>query len=97
MGQRLYYVYILANTSRSVLYTGITNNLERRLNEHRKGLNKGFTRKYNVHDLMYYETFDRPMQAIKREKKIKKWYRYQKEALIRKHNPEWKDLSGRFL
>jgi putative endonuclease len=97
MGQRRYYVYILANTSRRVLYTGVTNNLKRRLNEHRKGLNKGFTKKYNVHDLMYYEVYDRPMQAIKREKRIKKWYRYQKDALISNINPEWNDLSGRFM
>lgn len=97
MGQRLYYVYILANTSRRVLYTGVTNNLKRRLDEHRKGWNKGFTKKYNVHDLMYYEVVDRPMQAIKREKRIKKWYRYQKDALISNNNPEWTDLSGRFL
>lgn len=97
MGKRYYYVYILANTSRKVLYTGVTNNLKKRLIEHRTRVNKGFSYRYNVHDLMYFETFDRPMEAIRREKRIKKWYRYQKDALISRHNPKWEDLSGRFL
>ena len=94
MGCKKYYVYILANNRRNVLYTGVTNNLHRRLNEHRNGINKGFTKKYNLHYLMHYECFTSILKAIKREKQIKKWYRHQKDALIERSNPEWKDLSG---
>ena len=97
MGQRLFYVYILPDQNRNVLYTGVTNNLKRRLLEHRAGTNYGFTRKYNIHYLMHYETFTRIMPAIKREKQIKKWYRKQKDALFTKGNPEWKDLAGDFM
>lgn len=94
MGARTFYVYILANSSRKVLYLGVTNNLQRRLEEHQSGLNKEFTKRYNVHYLMYYETLSKAMQAIKREKQIKKWYRYQKDELITRFNPEWKDLTN---
>ncbi|NQT76565.1 MAG: GIY-YIG nuclease family protein [Bacteroidetes bacterium] len=94
MGSKKYYVYILANNHRKVLYTGVTNNLHRRLYEHRNGINEGFTKKYNVHYLMHYECFVSILKAIKREKQIKKWYRHQKDALISKNNPEWKDLTG---
>ena len=94
MGYKKYYVYILANNRRNVLYTGVTNNLQRRLNEHRNGINKGFTKRYNVHYLMHYECFASILEAIKREKQIKKWYRHQKDTLIERSNPEWKDLSG---
>lgn len=93
MGIRIFYVYILANSSRNVLYLGVTNNLKGRLQEHRSGLNKGFTKRYNVHYLMYYETFSRAMSAIKREKQIKKWYRKQKDDLIASFSPEWRDLT----
>lgn len=93
MGGRTFYVYILANSHRNVLYLGVTNNLKRRLKEHRDGINKGFSKRYNVHYLMYYEAFSRVRPAIKREKQIKKWYRHQKDALISNFNPEWKDLS----
>ena len=96
MGTRLFYVYILANASRNVLYLGVTNNLKRRLHEHRNGVNKGFTKRYNVYYLMYYETYSRVIPAIKREKQIKKWYRKQKNDLISSFNPEWKDLSEDF-
>jgi putative endonuclease len=92
--ERKFYVYILANRHRNVLYVGVTNNLKRRLFEHRNNVNKCFTSRYNVHDLMHYEVFERIILAIKREKQIKKWYRYQKDALISKSNPEWRDLSG---
>lgn len=96
MGVKTFYVYILANESRKVLYTGISNNLKRRLEEHRNGLNKGFTYRYNVHYLMYYEKYYKAIPAIKREKQIKKWYRKRKDTLIEKMNPEWKDLTGDF-
>jgi putative endonuclease len=97
MHYRTYYVYILANKHRNVIYTGVTNNLKRRISEHRDNINKCFTSKYNVHYLIYYETFSSIVKAIKREKQIKKWYRYQKDALISKNNPEWKDLTGDIL
>ncbi len=71
MHYRTYYVYILANKHRNVLYTGVTNNLCRRLSEHRNKLNNGFTKKYNVHYLMHYECFTNILKAIKREKQIK--------------------------
>ena len=94
MGNKIYSVYILSNSNRNVLYTGVTNNLKRRLIEHRTGVNNSFSKRYNVHYLMYYESFSNILMAIKREKQIKKWYRYQKEALIEKANPGWRDLSG---
>ncbi len=97
MHYRTYYAYILANKHRNVLYTGVTNNLKRRIPEHRDNINKCFTSKYNVHYLIYYETFSSIVKAIKREKQIKKWYRHQKDALINKNNPEWKDLTGDIL
>jgi len=97
MGPRVYYVYILSNRNRKVLYTGVTNNLKRRLIEHREEINNGFTKRYNVHFLMHYESFPRIIMAIKREKQIKKWYRYQKDVLIHKNNPEWRDLSEDIL
>ncbi len=87
-----YYVYIVASDHRT-LYTGVTNDLERRLFEHREGLVEGFTRKYNCHRLVYFEQADDPMAAIVREKQIKAWSRRKKLALIETVNPEWKDLS----
>ena len=76
------------------LYTGVTGDLERRLFEHREGLVRGFTHKYNCHRLVYFEEFDDPMAAIVREKQIKSWARWKKLALIERRNPEWKDLSA---
>ncbi len=87
-----YWVYIMASDHRT-LYTGVTNDLERRLFEHREGLTKGFTKKYNVHRLVYFEEADHPMTAIVREKQIKGWDRAKRVALIEERNPEWKDLS----
>ena len=90
----MYFVYILANWNDSVLYIGITNNLERRLYEHRNGLADGFTKKYNVHKLVYYEYTNEAYSAISREKQLKGWNRAKKNALIAKMNPEWRDLSA---
>jgi putative endonuclease len=87
-----YYVYILANKKNGVLYIGVTNNLVRRIYEHKKGMTDGFTKKYNVKNLVYYETHSEINEAIKREKQMKKWYRKWKIELIEKSNPEWKDL-----
>jgi len=75
------------------LYTGVTNDLERRVFEHKVGLVPGFAKKYNCHRLVYYEESSRPMDAIVREKQIKAWRREKRVALIEALNPEWKDLS----
>lgn len=88
-----YYVYILASKKNGTLYIGVTNNLERRIYEHKNGLVKGFTKKYKVHLLVYYEHFDHIQYAIIKEKQMKKWKRQWKINLIEEHNPEWKDLS----
>ena len=87
-----YYVYILANRSRT-LYTGVTNNLIRRIYEHKQKLIAGFTQKYNIDRLVYYEETSDIKAAITREKQIKGWLRAKKIALIESMNPEWKDLS----
>jgi putative endonuclease len=90
MGQ--YFVYILTNKYNKVLYVGVTNNLIRRVYEHKNKLISGFTSKYNVNKLVYYESFPSVFDAIKREKEIKGWKREKKVALINSFNPEWKDL-----
>jgi len=87
-----YYVYIMTNKSRT-LYTGVTNNLMRRVYEHKNKLVKGFTSKYNIQRLAYYESTPDVYSALKREKQIKGWLRAKKIALIESMNPEWKDLS----
>ena len=86
-----YYVYILVNNS-GTLYTGVTNNLERRIHEHRNEP-RGFTRKYRVNRLLYYEVADEIRSAIAREKEIKGWRRAKKLRLIESLNPAWADLS----
>jgi putative endonuclease len=94
-GQRMktYYVYIVASASRT-LYTGVTNNLERRALQHRTKLRQGFTARYNVSRLVYYEDCGDIRAAISREKQIKGWVRARKVALIESVNRDWKDLSG---
>jgi len=87
-----YYVYILASKRNGTLYTGITNDLKRRLYEHKNNLIAGFTQKYNIHLLVYCERHDTPATAITREKQIKKWNRQWKINLIEKDNPNWVDL-----
>ncbi len=89
-----YYVYIMTNKSNVVLYTGVTNNLKRRVKEHKDKVNEGFTKRYNVTKLVYFETFSDPALAIKREKQIKAGPRKKKIELVERINPEWKDLSG---
>lgn len=88
-----YYVYLLTNWNDRVLYTGVTNDLQRRLYEHKHELIDGFTKKYHVHKLVYFETTTDVRAAIEREKQIKSWSRADKNALIKKANPDWKDLS----
>lgn len=87
------YVYILTNKNNTTLYTGVTRNLQRRLAEHKLHLNKGFTDKYNIEKLVYFEVFDRLDDSIHREKQLKKWHRDWKEKLINDFNPGWKDLA----
>ncbi len=88
-----YYVYILASKRNGTLYIGVTNDLSRRLAEHKNKLISGFTAKYNVHTLVYYESTSDINSAISREKQIKEWKRIWKIELIEKENPDWKDLS----
>ena len=87
-----YYVYILASRSR-VLYIGLTNDLERRVFEHQRKLVTGFTSKYNVSRLVYFELFEQVRDAIAREKQLKGWRRERKIALIESANQQWRDLS----
>ena len=89
----MYYVYILSNWDDSVLYIGVTNDLTRRLYEHRSHLVDGFTARYNVHKLVYFEYTNDVQSAIEREKQLKGWRRDKKNALISKSNPTWDDLS----
>ncbi len=89
----MYYVYIMTNKNNTVLYTGITNNLQRRIYEHKNKLAKGFTAKYNIDKLVYFECTSDIIAAISKEKKIKGWNRQKKEKLINMLNPEWADLS----
>jgi putative endonuclease len=90
--QYQYFVYIMTNKS-GTLYTGVTNNLERRIYEHQHHLVKGFTKKYNIEKLVYFEETNDIHAAISREKQIKGWLRKKKIALIESMNPGWKDLS----
>ncbi len=85
-------IYIMTNKNNSVLYTGVTSNLKKRVWEHKQKLVEGFTKKYNVKKLVYFEIFDNMEQALKREKRIKKWNRQWKIEMIEEENPKWKDL-----
>lgn len=87
-----YYVYILATKRNGTFYTGVTNDLVRRVYEHKNGLAEGFTKKYGIKQLVYYEVFGDVELAIQREKLIKKWRRSIKMEAIERQNPEWRDL-----
>lgn len=89
---KIYYVYVMANPKRNVIYTGITCNLTKRVWEHKEKAVEGFTKRYNVCDLVYYEMFDNPQSAIEREKQIKSWSRKRKDNLIKVMNPILEDL-----
>jgi putative endonuclease len=91
----MFYVYILASLT-GTLYVGLTDNLKRRVEEHKLGLVEGFTKEYKVNRLMYYEIFRSADTAAARERQIKKWRREKKLALFAKTNPRWEDLSKRF-
>jgi putative endonuclease len=87
-----YYIYILTNKRNGTLYIGVTSNLVKRAYEHKNNIIDGFTKKYNIHKLAYYEITNDVESAIRREKQLKKWNRKWKMNLIEKNNPEWKDL-----
>ena len=88
-----YFVYLLTGKDNKVMYLGVTNDIKRRLYEHKNKMVKGFTERYNVNRLVYYEETSDILTAIAREKEIKRWRREKKDALVVAVNPEWKDLS----
>lgn len=88
----MYYVYFLTNKNKTVLYTGFTGNLIERIQQHKTGEVKGFTKKYNVNTLVYYEDFKNVHEAKAREKAIKKWNRAWKDELIEQSNPNWDEV-----
>lgn len=93
----MYFVYILASQKNGTLYIGVTNNLPKRIWEHKNNVVEGFTQKYNIHLLVYYEQHQEIEQAIIREKQMKKWKRYWKIKLINTMNPEWTDLYTKII
>ncbi|MFA6251810.1 MAG: GIY-YIG nuclease family protein [Candidatus Paceibacterota bacterium] len=88
-----YYIYIITNYNNTVLYTGVTNNLERRIQEHKSKTISSFSNKYNLNKIVYYEQFSNINDAISREKQIKGGSRKKKVSLVNNLNPEWRDLS----
>ncbi len=94
--RKIWFAYIITNHTNTVLYTGITNNLVRRIFEHKKGLlNSSFTKKYRLYKLIWCQEFSTPQQAIEAEKKIKGWIRRKKISLIKQTNPTFKEISLR--
>ena len=93
----MYYVYILASSKNGTLYIGVTRDLIKRIYEHKNNLADGFTKKYGVHDLVYYEQTEDVESAIAREKQLKNWHRKWKINLIEKDNPAWQDLYKKVL
>ena len=91
--EKQYFVYILANKTNTVMYVGVTGDLMRRLWEHRNDMVEGFTKRYHVHKLVYYESTTDAQAAITREKQLKKWRRAKKNDLIESINPTWRDLA----
>lgn len=96
MGKQ-YFVYIMSSMKQGTLYIGVTSNLIKRVWEHKQDLVQGFTAKYKVHKLVYFETFEHIADAIKREKQLKKWKREWKISLIEQTNPNWQDLYPQLL
>ena len=90
--KKQYYVYMMTNPHNTVVYTGVTSDLLKRIAQHKEKLVKGFTKRYNINKLVYYEVFDDPNNAILREKQIKAGSRANKVRLIESDNPDWKDL-----
>ena len=87
------HVYIMTNKSNNVLYVGVTNDIKRRIEEHKQGINDGFTKKYNVVKLVYCEEITNADDAIRREKQLKSWTRQKKISLVQTLNPDWNDIS----
>ena len=94
---KFYFVYILASKRNGTIYIGVTSNLPKRIWEHKNNLVEGFTKKYNVHNLVYFEQTENVNSALLREKQLKKWKREWKIELIEKDNPQWKDLYEKIL
>jgi putative endonuclease len=94
MSYKQYFVYLMTNFTRTVLYTGVSNSLERRVWQHKHGAVAGFTKKYKCTNLVYFEAYAEIDQAIAREKQIKGWIRAKKNALVNSTNPGWKDLAA---
>ena len=88
-----YYVYILTTIHNKTLYIGVTNDLSRRVAEHKNEIADGFTKRYHIHKLVYFERYSDPQQAIQREKQLKGWTRKKKNVLIEEKNPNWYDIS----
>ena len=97
MNNKHYYIYILASKQYGSLYIGVTSNLIKRVHEHKNDLVEGFTKRLNVHNLVYYETSEDVNSAIAREKQLKRWRRKWKIELIERQNPEWEDLYSDLL
>jgi len=93
MDEKTYYVYAMTNWNNEVLYIGMTSNLEKRLYEHEQKLVEGFTEKYNVNKLVYFETTNSVLSAVERERQLKGWTRKKKDQLIEKVNPNWNELK----
>lgn len=91
------FVYIISNKNRTVLYIGVTNDIAKRIQEHKSGNYKGFAQKYNCTDLLYYEDFDDIVAAIAREKQLKNWHKEWKWNLVKVQNPELKDLAAEWV
>ena len=89
----MYYIYILTTKNNSALYIGVTNDLKRRIYEHKEALVEGFTKKYHVHKLVYFEEYSDVNAAIAREKQLKRWIRSKKNELVESKNPLWQDWS----
>ena len=96
-GEQMYYVYILTNKTDTVMYIGVTNDLRRRLYEHKNEQIEGFTKKYHVHKLVYFEEYSEINDAISREKQLKRWVRSKKNWLVETKNPYWDDWSEGFI
>ena len=94
---KVYYAYIMASEKNGTLYIGVTSNLIKRVYEHKNNIVEGFTQKYKVHSLVYFEQYNDIILAIQREKQLKKWNRNWKIRLIEKDNPEWEDLYDNLL
>jgi putative endonuclease len=92
MSERRYWVYILVSTSGNAMYIGVTNDLERRIWEHRNGMGSGFAKKYRATRVVHVEEYESPGDAIAREKQLKGWRRERKNELVRSSNPQWRDL-----